>query len=510
MTDTPMPSARIAVTSGSSEASIAPPKTISRMASAAAMPTPTDRPRPGRSELVMDWPPSEIWTFGPVRGLRRADQFLGVARGDLSRLPVPGHPGEGDGALPADLRRPARPVRAAPRFRRPAPRPPWPAQRSPRPGPGGPDGGAALGLDHDLVALTRRGREVRRSAESPPPAESVSGRLRSVLKLLPAAALTPATATRASSQTATTLRRCAKHHRARRAMGYLQLGAGTCFPLSAPSWFRGQARRREPAGSICVHPPGVPGGAAGPDAWRCTGENRLLGVCRPAPASVTVRACVTRPRTTEPDPPLIRRLATRRFTDPAGGHRRGPVALVIVGARLAHDPPRTPGVRHRLGHRRLGGLPGRRRGHAVPAAGAGPALAFVVPVALVAVGLRAGGPIVFLVAMTLYSLVAVSGPPPATAVIGGLVAARVLAATIAGGRRAGRRWPPSAAWRWSCWAGWPGRTPGPAGCTPASRPSGPRRRRRRLRPSRPSRSAGRWPTSGRRSPGNCTTSWPTR
>ena len=77
-----------------------------------------------------------------------------------------------------------------------------------------------------------------------------------------------------------------------------------------------------------------------------------------------------------------------------------------------------------------------------------------------------------------------------------------------GGRA--RSWPPSSsvaargrhgrhrpAWRWCCWAGWPGRTPGPAGCTPPSRPSGPRRRRRPPRRSEPSRSAGRWPTNGR-------------
>ena len=65
ISDTPIPSASSAVTSGSSEASSAPPKTISSTASAAVMPTPTDRPRPARSELVMAGPPSETCTSGP-------------------------------------------------------------------------------------------------------------------------------------------------------------------------------------------------------------------------------------------------------------------------------------------------------------------------------------------------------------------------------------------------------------------------------------------------------------
>ena len=57
--------ARPAVTRGSSEDSTAPPKMISRMASAAATATTTDIPMLGRSEVSMDWPPSEMRTSGP-------------------------------------------------------------------------------------------------------------------------------------------------------------------------------------------------------------------------------------------------------------------------------------------------------------------------------------------------------------------------------------------------------------------------------------------------------------
>ena len=60
-----MPSASSALASGSSEASSAPPNTISSTASAAAMPTPSERPRPARSELLMAGPPSEMCTSAP-------------------------------------------------------------------------------------------------------------------------------------------------------------------------------------------------------------------------------------------------------------------------------------------------------------------------------------------------------------------------------------------------------------------------------------------------------------
>ena len=57
------------MTSGSSEASSAPPNTISRMASAASDADPDGLPRPVRSELVMDGPPRETWTSGPSADL---------------------------------------------------------------------------------------------------------------------------------------------------------------------------------------------------------------------------------------------------------------------------------------------------------------------------------------------------------------------------------------------------------------------------------------------------------
>ena len=62
----------------------------------------------------------------------------------------------------------------------------------------------------------------------------------------------------------------------------------------------------------------------------------------------------------------------------------------------------------------------------------GLALAVVVPIALAALVLRSGGPIVLLVALTLYSLVVTAARPLATAVTG-VIACSVLAASIAGG-----------------------------------------------------------------------------
>lgn len=68
--------------------------------------------------------------------------------------------------------------------------------------------------------------------------ESVPGRLRLELKLLPTATLTPAMTTMASSQVATTLLRCSKHQRPNRAMG---TSTEECAGISvAPrtQWFR--------------------------------------------------------------------------------------------------------------------------------------------------------------------------------------------------------------------------------------------------------------------------------
>jgi signal transduction histidine kinase len=60
------------------------------------------------------------------------------------------------------------------------------------------------------------------------------------------------------------------------------------------------------------------------------------------------------------------------------------------------------------------------------------ALVVVFPITVAALGLRAGGPTVFLAALTLYSVVAVSARRTA-AIVTGVVAAAVLAATLAGG-----------------------------------------------------------------------------
>lgn len=136
---------------------------------------------------------------------------------------------------------------------------------------------------------------------------------------------------------------------------------------------------------------------------------------------------------TEPDPPLIRRLAGHRFT----GTQLVAidvtlVALVVVGAEIlvTRRVPRVAGPGWDIASwvaylvAAVATLFRRRA--------PGPALAIVVPIALAALVLRSGGPIVFLVALTLYSLVVATARPLATAVTG-VVACSVLAASIAGG-----------------------------------------------------------------------------
>ena len=60
-----MTSASAAPASGVRAARSAPPKTISRMTSAATTPTATDGPGLARSEFVIDAPPRETCTPGP-------------------------------------------------------------------------------------------------------------------------------------------------------------------------------------------------------------------------------------------------------------------------------------------------------------------------------------------------------------------------------------------------------------------------------------------------------------
>jgi signal transduction histidine kinase len=136
---------------------------------------------------------------------------------------------------------------------------------------------------------------------------------------------------------------------------------------------------------------------------------------------------------TQPGPPLIRRLAGHRFT----GTQLAAidvtlVALVVVGAEflVTRRVPRVAGPGWDIASwvaylvAAVATLFRRRA--------PGAALAVVVPIALAALVLRSGGPIVFLVALTLYSLVVATARPLATAVTG-VVAGLVLAASIAGG-----------------------------------------------------------------------------
>jgi signal transduction histidine kinase len=132
----------------------------------------------------------------------------------------------------------------------------------------------------------------------------------------------------------------------------------------------------------------------------------------------------------DPAPPLIRRLAARRFTgSQLVAIDAAAVALVIVAVEfvMTRRTPRVSGTGWdtaiwaaylvaavaTLSRRRAPRL----------------ALAVVLPIAVATLCLRAGEPTVFLVAMTLYSVAtAVSRP-----VVTGLTAAAVLAAVLVGG-----------------------------------------------------------------------------
>jgi signal transduction histidine kinase len=135
----------------------------------------------------------------------------------------------------------------------------------------------------------------------------------------------------------------------------------------------------------------------------------------------------------EPAPPLIRRLAARRFTGPQlVVIDAAAVALVIVAVEFAmtRRTPRVSGTGWdtaiwaaylvaavaTLSRRRTPRL----------------ALAVVFPIAAATLCLRAGEPTVFLVAMALYS-VATAVSRPVASVVTGLTAAAVLAAILVGG-----------------------------------------------------------------------------
>ena len=210
----------------------------------------------------------------------------------------------------------------------------------------------------------------------------------------------------------------------------------------------------------------------------------------------------------DPDLPLLRRLAAHRFTNAqlvAIDVVTVALIAVIFGFLIPHRAPRASGTVWDAGGWVTYAVaavatPFRRR---FPRA----TLTLVLPVALAALYLRAGGGAVVYVAMALYSVVAVSSRRAALIIVG-LVASAVLAATIIGG--GDQVITGAIAGVAVVLLGWlAGENTRPAGCTPPSRPSGPRSRRRPPRRSEPSRSGGRLPMSGRRSPGSCTTSWRT-
>jgi signal transduction histidine kinase len=133
------------------------------------------------------------------------------------------------------------------------------------------------------------------------------------------------------------------------------------------------------------------------------------------------------------DPPLIRRLAAHRFTGAQLVAIDVAVVVIVIVAMETLMSPRPA---------RVSGAPWDAAGWTAYLVAAAAtlfrrrvpriALAVVVPIALAALGLRAGGPLVFLVTMTLYSVVVVAARRVA-AVVTALVAAAILAATLAGG-----------------------------------------------------------------------------
>ena len=135
----------------------------------------------------------------------------------------------------------------------------------------------------------------------------------------------------------------------------------------------------------------------------------------------------------DPAPPLIRRLTAYRFT-PAQLVAIDAAAVVLVvlavDVFMTRRTPRVSGV----GWDAAGWAAylvaaaatlSRRRAPRL-------ALAVVAPIAVASLCLRAGGPTVFLVAMTLYSVTAASSRR-AAATVTGLMAAAILAATLTGG-----------------------------------------------------------------------------
>jgi len=135
----------------------------------------------------------------------------------------------------------------------------------------------------------------------------------------------------------------------------------------------------------------------------------------------------------DPAPPLIRRLAARRFTESQLlAIDAAAVAVVIMAVEfvMTRRTPRVSGTGWDTAFwaaylAAAAATLARRRAPRL-------ALAVVFPIAVATLCLRAGEPTVFLVAMTLYSVVTAVSRPVASAVTG-LTAAVVLAAILIGG-----------------------------------------------------------------------------
>ncbi len=147
----------------------------------------------------------------------------------------------------------------------------------------------------------------------------------------------------------------------------------------------------------------------------------------------TVRIMYSPAADSDLDLPLIRRLAAYRFTKTQlVAIDAVVIALVIIGVEflMTHRAPRVSGTAWDAAGwaAYLAAAVVTLFRRQVPRL----ALAIVFPVAVAALSLRAGGPTVFLVALTIYSVVAVSSRWLAS-IMTGLVASAILAASIAGG-----------------------------------------------------------------------------
>ena len=131
----------------------------------------------------------------------------------------------------------------------------------------------------------------------------------------------------------------------------------------------GPAPCRGPAGSTWRPPAGVPGADRRPRYTsgriaRSASRRMPLG-----PAFVTVSGMRDPDTGGGPALPLGRRLAVHQFTNAQLlAIDVVTVTVITVVAQFAMYAPGTEGVGDSMGNRRLGGLPRRRRGHAVAAA----------------------------------------------------------------------------------------------------------------------------------------------